>query len=71
MMMMILIEPDELHNSCQHKKGVVEAIDRGVRNDKKRMRNWDLMGWAGTHEFIIESARFLFFRNLRNNNYNE
>lgn len=49
-MMMIPIEPDELHSSCQHRKGVAE------RRQKSRERNCDLMGWAGTHEFIIKTS---------------
>lgn len=61
--MMILIEPDELHTeSCQRwgdkkKRGSARMCSREVGKwtlKKKYMRNWDLIGWAGMHEFIVK-----------------
>lgn len=48
--------------STQLEKG---SSTRGRERRGNRMRNWDLMGWAGTHEFIIKS-RFSFWKALRN-----
>lgn len=69
----------ELDDTVRHKYFI--CLKRGRReyrvceSECKRdewMKNWDLMGWAGTHEFIIKSFRKRpNAMPLHNNNYNE